>query len=119
MIPASKYRDPPTFHGIRASVADPTAKLIARCSRVDFHCNGIEADPNKVAAQVDSALIVGVGSDKKIPGNELFISTDQDRKSIYYVHALDTPGSCLVSKKLQGEVNFLYMAMRDEGRIGL
>lgn len=79
----------------------------------------MKVDPNKVAAQVDSALIVGVGSHKRILGNEEFISTDQDRKSIYYVHALDTPGSCLVSKKLQGEVNFLYMAMRDEGRIDL
>lgn len=35
-----------------------------------------------------------------------FISPNQDRKSIFYVHASDALGSCLVTKKLVDETNF-------------
>lgn len=30
----------------------------------------------------------------------------QDRKSIYFIHTSDAPGSCLVSQRLKGDENY-------------
>lgn len=45
-------------------------------------------------------------ADEKASSDTNFILPNQDRKSIFYVHASDAPGSFLVSKKLVSETNF-------------